>query len=399
MFDKMTIDDVGVRGKRVLMRVDFNVPINDRGEVADDARIVASMPSIRNILGDGGRLVMMSHLGRPKGKPMPDFSLKPAALRLSDLLGKNVKLAPDCIGPEVLSMVESLKDGEAILLENVRYYEEETDNDEEFAKSLARLGDLYVNDAFGSAHRAHASTEGVAHHLSPAVAGYLMKKELEYLGKALTHPKKPYIAMLGGAKISGKIDVIENMLPKVDAFLLGGAMTFTFDKSEGLKVGDSLVEDERVDMAKDLLTKIHKSQAKVHFPVDYVIGDSFSADAKTSVAKRGEIPDGWRGLDIGPETVKKYAEILEDAGTVAWNGPMGVFEMKPFATGTRALTEALVKATGRGAVTVVGGGDSAAALADFGLTGAVSHVSTGGGASLEFMAGKPLPGVVALSNK
>ncbi len=399
MFDKMTIDDVDVRGKKVLMRVDFNVPLTEDQEVADDARIVASLPTIRKILNDGGRLVLMSHLGRPKGKPMPNFSLRPAAGRLSELLNKPVKLAPDCIGPEVVVMVESLHDGDVVLLENVRFYQEETDNDAEFSQALARLADVYVNDAFGSAHRAHASVEGVAHHVTPAVAGYLMKKELEYLGKALNTPKRPFVAMLGGAKISGKIDVIENMLPKVDAFLLGGAMTFTFDACEGLKVGTSLVEQERMDMAKDLLAKFGNVDAKVMLPLDYVVADSFSADAKTAVVNRGEIPDGWMGLDIGPRTIEAYSKMLEEAGTVAWNGPMGVFEMKPFALGTRAVAEALAKATSKGAVTVVGGGDSAAALADFGLTGAVSHVSTGGGASLEFMAGKVLPGVAALSDR
>ncbi len=399
MFNKKTLDDIDVRGKRVLMRVDFNVPLTETMEVADDTRIVAALPSIKKVLGDGGRLVLMSHLGRPKGEPKREFSLAPVAKKLTELLDQEVRLAPDTIGPEVALEVESLNEGQALLLENVRFHKAETDNDPDFAEAISRQGDFYVNDAFGTAHRAHASTEGVARHFETAVAGYLMKKELDYLGKALEDPKRPFWAVLGGAKISGKIDVIENLLNKVDGILLGGAMTFTFDAAEGLQVGDSLVEEDRIDMARELIGKFNSAVAKVMLPVDYIAADKFDESAATKVVKRGEVEPGWRGLDIGPETVKAYADALNGAGTIVWNGPMGVFEMTPFQVGTRAVSEALVHASGQGAVTVVGGGDSASALRKFGLKDKVAHVSTGGGASLEFLEGKVLPGVAALSDK
>ncbi len=395
----MTLDDVELRGKRVLMRVDFNVPLDEELRVTDDTRIRAALPSIRKVLGEGGRLVLLSHLGRPKGKPEQKYSLLPAAHRLSELLEQKVSLAPDTIGPEVMLYVERLGEGEALLLENTRFHEGETKNDPEFARALARLGDLYVNDAFGSAHRAHASTEGVTHYLQPAVAGYLMAKELDYLGGALESPKRPFIAVLGGAKISGKLDVIEHLLGKVDKLLLGGAMTYTLDVAAGMPVGDSLVEEDRVEMARSLLDKFAGAKAEVILPTDYLIADAFAAEANTRVVRRGEVPDGWRGMDIGPETREHFADALMDAGTVVWNGPMGVFEMEPFAAGTRAVAEALVEATARGGVTVVGGGDSSAALHAFGLSDKVSHVSTGGGASLEFLEGKELPGVVALTDR
>ncbi|MDP8207122.1 MAG: phosphoglycerate kinase [Candidatus Electryonea clarkiae] len=398
MFDKMTIDDVDVQGKNVLMRVDFNVPLTADFQVADDARIVKALPSIRKVLDDGGKLILMSHLGRPKGIPKREFSLAPVAEHLSGLLEKEVRLAPDTIGPEVVMQIENMKPGNAILLENVRFYNEETDNDPEFAGAIARLGDIYINDAFGTAHRAHASTEGVAHHVYPAVAGYLMQKELDYLGKALEKPKRPFWAVLGGAKISGKIDVIENLLPKVDGILLGGAMAFTFDAFEGLKVGNSFVEKDRIEMAGALLEHIENSNAKVLMPMDIVIADAFNENAGTKIVKRGEIPDGWQGLDIGPETIISYSEALRDAETVVWNGPMGVCEMEPFRKGTKALADTLVEVTARGAVTIVGGGDTAAALKTFDLVDKVTHVSTGGGASLEFLEGKTLPGVAALTD-
>ncbi len=398
MFDKMTLDDIDVRGKRVLMRVDFNVPLNDEMQITDDSRIIAALPSIKKILNDGGRLVLMSHLGRPKGKPLQEFSLLPVAKRLTELLDQLVRLTPDCIGPETLLYTKMLKDGEVMLLENVRFYEQETDNDADFAQALSRLGDIFVNDAFGTAHRAHASTEGVAMHMETAVAGYLMKKELDYLGGALSEPKRPFWAVLGGAKISGKIDVIDALLPKVDGIIIGGAMTFTFDAANGLAIGNSLVEEDRIEMAKDLLVKFEEAEAKVLLPNDYLIADKFAADAEINIVNAGDIPDGWSGLDIGPKSVFSFIHALESAGTIVWNGPMGVFEMEPFEEGTRAIADALARATDNGAITVIGGGDSAAALKKFGMTDDVSHVSTGGGASLEFLEGKVLPGVAALND-
>lgn len=399
MFNKMTLDDIDVRGKKVLMRVDFNVPLDDQMQISDDSRIVAALPSIRKVLDGGGRLILCSHFGRPKGEPKQEFSLLPVAHRLGELLDRPVSLAPDTIGPEVMLKTELLKDGDLILLENTRFHKGEEKNDPDFAQALARLADIYVNDAFGTAHRAHASTEGVARYLQPAVAGYLMAKELDYLGNAVANPKRPFYAVLGGAKISGKIDVIRNLLDKVDGILLGGAMTFTFDAFEGMLVGGSLVEEERKEMAGELLEAFKSSKANVYLPSDYLVADKFSADAATKVVKRGEVPEGWSGLDIGPETAKQYAELLEGAGTVVWNGPMGVFEMAPFSNGTRAVADALARATKSGAVTVIGGGDSAAAIKQFGLLEDVSHVSTGGGASLEFLEGKELPGLAILTDR
>jgi len=399
VFNKMTLDDIDVQGKKVLMRVDFNVPLNESMQITDDSRIVASLPSIRRVLEQGGRLILCSHFGRPKGEPKQEFSLLPAAHRLTELLDKPVSLMPDSIGPEVMLKTELLKDGELLLLENTRFHKGEEKNDPDYAAALSRLADVYVNDAFGSAHRAHASTEGVARLLQPAVAGYLMARELEYLGNAIANPKRPFYAVLGGAKISGKIDVIRNLLEKVDGILLGGAMTFTFDAFEKLQIGESLVEQERLEMAGELLSLFQNARAKVLLPSDYVAADRFAEDAATRVVKRGAVPEGWRGLDIGPETAARYAELLTGAGTVVWNGPMGVFEMAPFSEGTRKVAQALATATERGAVTVIGGGDSAAAISLFGLSDKVSHVSTGGGASLEFLEGKELPGVKVLTER
>ena len=395
---KMTIDDIAVAGKRVLVRVDFNVPL-EKGKITDDTRIVETLPTLRKILAGKGRLILMSHLGRPKGGPSLEFSLQPVAVRLGELLGVSVKFASDCIGGEVEATAEGLKDGEVLLLENLRFHKEEEKNDETFARSLAKLGDVYVNDAFGSAHRAHASTEGVTRFLKPAVAGYLMQKELAYLGGALENPARPFVAVLGGSKISGKIDVIQNLLGKVDALLIGGGMAFTFYKAEGLEIGSSLLEEDKVALAADLKKQAQVKKTKMLLPVDCVVADRFAVDAERKVVREDEIPGDWMALDIGPDTVKIFRDEILKAKTVVWNGPMGVFEMEPFAAGTNAVAQALADATKSGATTIIGGGDSAAAIAKAGLKNAVSHVSTGGGASLEFLEGKILPGVAALTDK
>ncbi len=395
---KKTIRDIAVGGKRVLMRVDFNVPLDKQGNIEDDTRIRESVPTIKKILDDGGRLVIVSHLGRPKGKS-PEFSLKPTVGRLSDLLGKPVQFAPDCLGEETARMVAELRSGEVIILENVRFYKEEEANDMEFAKKLAAYGDVYVNDAFGTAHRAHASTEGVTKFISTAVAGFLIEKELKYLGEATENPQRPYVAILGGAKISGKIDVLENLMHKVDKILVGGAMIFTFFKANGLPVGKSLVEDDKLDLAKSLIDKAEASGVEFLLPDDVVVADKFAADADTKTVQVTDIPDGWMGLDIGEKTAARYRAAILDAKTIVWNGPMGVFELDKFAAGTVEVAKALAEATAQGAVTVIGGGDSAAAIAKIGLEKSVSHVSTGGGASLEFLEGKELPGIAALNDK
>jgi len=394
----MTIDDIAVAGKRVLVRVDFNVPL-EKGKITDDTRIVETLPTIRKLLAGKGRLILMSHLGRPKGGTSLEFSLQPVAVRLGELLGVSVKFASDCIGGEVEATAEGLKDGEVLLLENLRFHKEEEKNDETFARSLAKLGDVYVNDAFGSAHRAHASTEGVTRFLKPAVAGYLMQKELAYLGGALENPARPFVAVLGGSKISGKIDVIQNLLGKVDALLIGGGMAFTFYKAEGLEIGSSLLEEDKVALAADLKKQAQVKKTKMLLPVDCVVADRFAVDAERKVVREDEIPGDWMALDIGPDTVKIFRDEILKAKTVVWNGPMGVFEMEPFAAGTNAVAQALADATKSGATTIIGGGDSAAAIAKAGLKNAVSHVSTGGGASLEFLEGKILPGVAALTDK
>ena len=395
--NKMTIDDITVRSKRVLVRVDFNVPM-EKDRVTDDTRIVETLPTIKAILKNGGRAILMSHLGRPKGKRNMEFTLQPVAKRLGELLGAPVKFAPDCIGPDVVAMVTALADGECLLLENLRFHGEEEANDENFARELASLGDVYVNDAFGSAHRAHASTEGVTRFLKPAVAGYLMKKELDYLGRAVGTPARPYAAILGGAKISGKIDVIENLMNKVDTLMIGGAMMFTFYKAQGLETGTSLVEADKVDLAKKILEESKRRNLRLLLPVDCIIADKFDNAANTRTVSVKEIPAGWMGLDIGPETVKLFSAELQRSKTVVWNGPLGAFEMSRFSQGTTAIARVLGDITKKGATTIVGGGDSAAALAQAGLEKTVSHVSTGGGASLEFLEGKVLPGVAALTD-
>jgi phosphoglycerate kinase len=394
-----TIDDLSLRGKKVLVRVDFNVPMTSDLQVSDDTRIVESLPTIKKILSDGGAVILMSHLGRPKGKPTPEFSLKPVAAHLGSLLGLTVHFASDCIGKPARAAVEALKPGEVLLLENLRFHSEEEKNNEAFAKELASLGEVYVNDAFGTAHRAHASTEGVARFLKPAVAGFLMRKEIEYLGRAVGNPARPYVAILGGAKISGKIDVIQNLIPKIDALVIGGGMAFTFFRAQGLEVGDSLVEQEKVALAKQILEEAKAKQKRLILPVDCVIADKMDNEAQRRVVSVNKIPSGWRGLDIGPETVKIINIELHRARTIVWNGPMGVFEMPNFANGTMEVAKLLAEVTRAGAITIVGGGDSAAAIAQAGLETAVSHVSTGGGASLEFLEGKTLPGLAALDRK
>ncbi len=394
-----TIDDVALAGKKVLVRVDFNVPMTPDLKVSDDKRIVESLPTIKKILAAGGAVILMSHLGRPKGKPTPEFSLKPVALHLGTLLKMDVKFAEDCVGRPARAAVDALQPGQVLLLENLRFHAEEEKNVEEFAKELASLGDVYVNDAFGTAHRAHASTEGVTRFLKPSVAGYLMQKEIEYLGRAVGNPARPYMAILGGAKISGKIDVIQNLMPKVDALVIGGGMAFTFIRAQGLEVGDSLVEQEKLGLAKEILDAAKAQNKRLILPVDCVIADKFDNDAKRKIVPVNQITAGWRGLDIGPETVKIVNMELRKAKTIVWNGPMGVFEMPNFANGTLEVAKLLVEATKAGATTIVGGGDSAAAIAQAGFETAVSHVSTGGGASLEFLEGKNLPGLAALDTK
>lgn len=398
-FTKKSIDNIDVEGKKVLVRVDFNVPLDEKKNVTDDKRIVESLPTIKKILKDGGIPILMSHLGRPKGKPSPEFSLAPVAKKLGELLSAKVIMAPDCIGAAAKAAIASAKPGDVVLLENLRFHAEEEANDANFAKELASLGQVYVNDAFGSAHRAHASTEGVTKFLKPAVAGYLMEKELKYLSQAVGNPSRPYVAIIGGAKISGKIDVINNLLGRVDALIIGGGMMFTFLKAMGKEIGNSLLEADKVDLAKELLGKTKSGKARLLLPADCTVAEKFENTAARKNVSVDAIPQGWIGMDIGPQSIELFRSEIVKAETVIWNGPMGVFEMENFAAGTKAIAEALVEATKHGATTIVGGGDSAAAIAKFGLESKVSHVSTGGGASLEFLEGKVLPGVAALDNK
>ena len=396
---KLTVEDLKLKDKRVLMRVDFNVPL-EHGTVANDKRIRAAVPTIRYILEKGGRLILMSHLGRPKGSKVPEMSLKPCVAVLEQQLGRSVAFIDDCIGDRVDAVVEKLQAGEVLLLENLRYYKQETENDPGFAKQLARLADVYVNDAFGTAHRAHASTEGVTHFIEQCAAGFLMTKELDYLGRVMEDPQRPFVAILGGAKISGKIDVINNLLPRVDRVIIGGGMSFTFFKAQGLEIGKSLLEADRVEVAQELLAS---GADKIVLPVDCMVSDVFDFKAR----KIGElrqvqvdaIPAGWTGLDIGEQSIQAFSDILKEARTVVWNGPMGVFEIEQTARGTYAIANILAQITATGATTVIGGGDSAAAVNKAGVSDKVSHVSTGGGASLEFMEGKTLPGVAALTDK
>lgn len=396
--NKVSIDQVDLKGKRVLVRVDFNVPLDENLNITDDIRITSSLPTINKIISEGGKAILMSHLGRPKGQPNPKYSLKPAAKRLSELLGKNVVMAPDCVGSEVKALVDSMKEGDVCLLENLRYHAEEEKNVPEFSQQIAELGDVYINDAFGSAHRAHSSTEGVTKYISVCASGYLMQKELDYLGKAISNPERPYIAILGGAKISGKIDVIQNLLPKVDTLIVGGGMIFTFFKAMGYEIGKSLIEEEKVELAKEILEKVKGSKVNFLLPVDVKVAAEFKNEAPFEIVDVNAIPADKMGLDIGPKSIELFKNEILKSKTVVWNGPMGVFEFDNYAEGTNAIAQALVDATAKGAVTVVGGGDSAAAIKKAGLEEKVSHVSTGGGASLEFLEGKELPGVTALND-
>ncbi len=397
--NKLTVEDLALKGKRVLMRVDFNVPL-ERGKVVNDKRIRAALPTIKYITNAGGRLILMSHLGRPKGRRLPELSLQPCVAVLNALLGKKTKFVDDCIGPTVEAAVETLDVGDILLLENLRYYSQETDNESGFAAQLAKLGDVYVNDAFGTAHRAHASTEGVTHHIDQCAAGYLMMKELDYLGRILANPEKPFVAILGGAKISGKIDVISNLLPRVDTILIGGGMTYTFLKAQGKEIGKSLLEADKIDLAKELLAQ---GGQKIILPVDCMVSDTFDfATRQVGTLKEASV-DGIAAaefsLDIGPKSIEKFRSFINAAKTIVWNGPMGVFEIEDTAKGTYAIANALAEATANGATTVIGGGDSASAIDQAGEADKVSHVSTGGGASLEFIEGKVLPGVAALTDR
>ena len=389
--NKKTVKDIDLKGKRVLMRVDFNVPMAD-GKVTDDKRIKAALPTIKYVLEQGASLILMSHLGRPKGGPDPVFSLKAAAEVLGGHLGKTVQMAPDCVGPEVEKMAQALKPGDVLMLENTRVHAGEEKNDLELAKQMAKLGEVYVNDAFGSAHRAHSSTEGIARFI-PAVSGFLMEQELEYLGRATGNPEHPYIAILGGAKISDKIAVVENLLAKCDKLIIGGGMANTFLAAKGYNMQDSLVEPASIETAKTILAK---SGDKIVLPVDAVIADKFEAEANSKVVDADKIPAGWRMMDVGPKTLEAYKQALTGAKLVVWNGPVGVFEMPKFAEGTFALAKLLATL---GATTVIGGGDSASAVKKAGVAKQMTHVSTGGGASLEFLEGKELPGVAALNDK
>ena len=401
---KLAIQDLNLDGQRVFMRVDFNVPLSDDGRVTDDTRIRETLPTIEYVLRKGARLILASHLGRPKGKPNPKMSLKPAAERLRMLLDEklgrscNVGFAPDCIGLAAEEMAAKLEKGQTLLLENLRFHAEEEANDEKFSRQLATLADVYVNDAFGTAHRAHASTVGITKFLDKAAAGLLMQKELEYLGKATTNPEKPFVAILGGAKVSDKIEVIQNLLTKVNALLIGGAMAYTFLKAQGKQVGKSLVEEDKIDLAKELLAEAQRRNVRLLLPLDHVIAEKIDPASQTAVVKTDQgIPDGQIGLDIGPDTVAAFAQEIAGAKTLVWNGPMGVFEVSPFAKGTMKIAQAV--AANRGATSIVGGGDSVAAVHQSGVADKITHISTGGGASLEFLEGKKLPGVEALTDK
>lgn len=392
--EKKTIQDIDVNGKTVFCRVDFNVPMSD-GEVTDDTRIRAALPTIEYLAHKGAKVILASHLGRPKGEVVEELRLDPVAKRLSDLLNKEVTKTDEAYGPEVNKALSDIESGEILLLENVRFYAGEEKNDEELAKEFANLADIYVNDAFGAAHRAHASTEGIAHHI-PAVAGHLMEKELRVLGKALKEPERPFTAIIGGAKVKDKIGVIDNLIDKVDHLIIGGGLAYTFVKAQGYEIGKSLLEEDKIDLAKEYMAKAKEKGVQFHMPLDVIIGDDFSNDANTHVVDIDSIPADWEAMDIGPKTIEKYSEIVKDSKLVIWNGPMGVFELEPFAKGTTNVAEALSQTKG---YTVIGGGDSAAAVEKFGYANQMDHISTGGGASLEFMEGKDLPGVVALNDK
>ena len=395
---KLSIEDIkgDLKGKKVLMRVDFNVPLDENRNITSDKRIKAALPSIKMVMENGGKLILMSHMGRPKGQKKPEFSLDVVAKKLGEFLEKEVKFAPDCVGPEAEKVTGLLADGEAALLENLRFYKEETDNDPEFAKKLAAHGEIYVNDAFGTAHRAHASVEGVTKYFDKCAAGLLMDKELKYIGETMENAEKPFVAILGGAKVSDKIGVIQNMLDKVSEIIIGGGMAYTFLKAKGRDIGNSICEDDKIPMAKEILKAAIDKDVYIFLPIDHVVAKEFKADSESKEVLRDGIEDGWQGLDIGPMTVKKFRNVIKDAKTIIWNGPMGVFEFDKFANGTLEIGRAIAES---GAKSIVGGGDSVAALKKMGLTDKMTHVSTGGGASLALMEGKELPGVAALSDK
>ena len=393
--NKKTVKDIDLKNKKVLVRCDFNVPMDENRNITDNRRIVAALPTIKYLLEQNCKVVLCSHLGRPKGEFKPEFSLKPVAKELSKLLGQEVIMAEDVIGEDAKNKAEKLKNGKVLLLENVRFHREETDNDPEFAKKLASFGEVFVNDAFGTAHRAHASTEGVTKYL-PAVSGFLIEKELKFLGEALENPERPFVAILGGSKVSDKIGVIENLLEKVDTLIIGGGMAYTFFKAQGYSVGDSLCEEDKCDLALEIMEKAKGKKVKFLLPIDNKIGKEFNPDTESKTVKSTEIPDGWEGLDIGEETIKLYREELQNAKTIVWNGPLGVFEFDQFAVGTNEIAKALGDID---AIKIIGGGDSAAAVEKAGLADKMTHISTGGGASLEFLEGKKLPGIEALMDK
>lgn len=397
MLNKKSVDDINVKGQKVLVRCDFNVPLID-GKITDENRLVAALPTIKKLIADGGKVILCSHLGKPKGEPKPELSLAPVAVRLSELLGQEVKFAadPEVVGPNAKAAVEAMKDGEVILLENTRYRVEETKNEDKFSQELASLCDVYVNDAFGTAHRAHCSNVGVTKYVDTCVVGYLMQKEIDFLGNAVDHPTRPFVAILGGAKVSSKISVINRLLDKVDTLIIGGGMAYTFSKAQGGQIGTSLCEDDYLEYALDMLKKAKEKGVKLLLPVDHRIGDAFSNDCNMQIVPSGQIPEGWEGMDIGPETEELFSAAVKDAKTVVWNGPMGCFEMPKFAEGTKAVAAALAETD---AVTIIGGGDSAAAVNQLGYGDKMTHISTGGGASLEFLEGKELPGVAAANDK
>ena len=395
MFEKLSIRDIDFQGKRVFCRVDFNVPLDDNNQVTDDTRVKASMPTIRHIVNNGGRLILASHLGRPKNGPEARFSLAAVAPCLSQYLGKTVVMAPDCIGPAVTELVNQMEDGDVLLLENLRFHSGETKNDPDFARALAENADIYVNNAFGTAHRAHASTEGVTHYLQPAAAGFLLEKEIKYLGQALAYPDHPFVAVIGGAKVSDKIAVIENLIEKVDTLIIGGGMAYTFLRAEGRPTGKSLVEEDRIELAKKLLQKAADKGVNLLLPQDHMVASVFSPDAEHKVCGDADFPADWMALDIGPATIAAYTDALRDARMVVWNGPMGVFEFDAFASGTMAIATTLAESKAR---SIVGGGDSVAAVIKAGVESKMTHISTGGGASLEFLEGKTLPGLAALTD-
>ena len=395
MFSKKTVRDIDVKGKKVIVRVDFNVPLDENGNITDDKRIVGALPTIKYLVDNGAKTILVSHLGRPKNGFEDKFSMRPTVDRLSKLLGIDVKLAKDVIGEDAVKKASELKDGEVLMLENVRFHKEETKNDAEFAKSLSKLAEIYVNDAFGTAHRAHASTAGLANYL-PAVCGFLIEKEIEFMGKALENPKRPFVAILGGSKVSDKIGVIENLLNKVDSLIIGGGMAYTFLKAKGYEIGGSICEDDKVDLAKELMERAKKENVKLLLPVETVVAKEFKNDTEYKTVGSNEIGKEWSGMDIGAKTIDIFSEEIKKAKTIVWNGPMGVFEFPNFAVGTKEIAKAVAES---GAISIVGGGDSAAAVEQLGYADKITHISTGGGASLEFLEGKVLPGIDVLMDK